>query len=122
MTIADNESAAENYFIATKLDQSQKGFNEAWNMIANCGAKICQSIFRKRKSDLYFDPSFSFIKALSSNRNGLDGLNSHCVIIDELAAIKNRDLYDLMIQSTSSRDQPLLTLHLHQWFRQGVYF
>lgn len=107
MTIADNESAAENYFIATKLDQSQKGFNEAWNMIAQ--SKDLSKYIRKRKSDLYFDPSFSFIKALSSNRNGLDGLNSHCVIIDELAAIKNRDLYDLMIQSTSSRDQPLLT-------------
>ena len=30
------------------------------------------------------------------------------VTIDELAAIKNRDLYDLMKQSTSSREQPLL--------------
>ncbi len=107
MTIADGESGAENYFIATKLDQSQKGFNEAWNMIAQ--SKALSKHIRKRKSDLYFDPNFSFIKALSSNRNGLDGLNSHCVIIDELAAIKNRDLYDLMRQSMSSRDQPLLT-------------
>ncbi|AFA49834.1 terminase large subunit [Acetobacterium woodii] len=107
MTVADGESGAENYFIATKQEQSSKGFNEAWNMI-----KQDQSLsrhIRKRKSDLFFDANFSFIKALASNVNGLDGLNSHCVIIDELAAIKNRDLYDLMIQSTSSRDQPLLT-------------
>jgi len=107
MTVADGESAAENYFIATKLDQSQKGFNEAWNMIAQ--SKVLSKHIRKRKSDLYFDPNFSFIKALSSNRNGLDGLNAHCVIIDELAAIKNRDLYDLMKQSMSARRQPLLT-------------
>lgn len=107
MTVADEESAAENYFIATKQEQSSKGFNEAWNMIKQ--DRSLSKYIRKRKSDLFFDANFSFIKALASNVNGLDGLNSHCVIIDELAAIKNRDLYDLMIQSTSSRDQPLLT-------------
>ncbi|MBC3796441.1 terminase large subunit [Acetobacterium tundrae] len=107
MTVADGESGAENYFIATKQEQSSKGFNEAWNMIKQ--DRSLTKHIRKRKSDLFFDANFSFIKALASNVNGLDGLNSHCVIIDELAAIKNRDLYDLMIQSTSSRDQPLLT-------------
>lgn len=107
MTVADGESAAESYFIATKREQSTKGFNEAWNMIKQDPTLLKR--MRKRKSDLYFDANFSFIMALASNVNGLDGLNLHCGIIDEMAAIKKRDLYDLMKQAGSSRDQPLLT-------------
>jgi phage terminase large subunit-like protein len=40
----------------------------------------------------------------------LDGLNSHCVIIDELHAIKDRNLYEVMKQSMSARRQPLLVM------------
>lgn len=120
MTLADGESAAENYFIATKLEQSQKGFTEAWNMIAQ--NKALSKHIRKRKSDLFFRPNFSFIKALSSNRNGLDGLNAHCVIIDELAAIKNRDIYDLLKQSTVSRRQPLITcISTNGFVRESIF-
>ena len=62
------------------------------------------------------------IKALASNTNSLDGLNSHCVIIDELAAIKNRDLYDLMKQSMSSRSQPLLfCITTNGFVRDGIF-
>lgn len=46
---------------------------------------LLSKYIRKRKSDLYFDSSFSFVKALASNSNGLDGLNAHMVTIDELA-------------------------------------
>ena len=48
---------------------------------------------KKRASDLYFDGNFGFIKALASNSNSLDGLDVHCGVIDELSAIKNRDIY-----------------------------
>lgn len=104
---ADDEGAPEIYFIATALDQAKKGFNEAWNMMRQ--SPDLRKHIRKRQSDLYFDYNMGFIKALASNSNSLDGLNGHFIIIDELAAIKNRDIYDLMKQSMSSRRQPLLT-------------
>lgn len=106
MEIGDGEGAAECYCVATKLDQAQKCFMEIHNMVKQ--SPLLSKHIRKRKSDLYFAPTMSFIKALASNSNGLDGLNAHMVTIDELAAIKNRDLYDLMKQSTSSREHPLL--------------
>lgn len=106
MLIGDGEGAAENYCVATKLDQAQKCFNEIHNMVKQ--SPLLSKHIRKRKSDLFFNPTLSFIKALASNSNGLDGLNGHMITIDELAAIKNRDLYDLMKQSMSSRNQPLL--------------
>lgn len=106
MLIGDGEGAAENYCVATKLDQAQKCFNEIHNMVKQ--SPLLKKHIRKRKSDLFFNPTLSFIKALASNSNGLDGLNGHMITIDELAAIKNRDLYDLMKQSMTARRQPLL--------------
>lgn len=107
LEVGDNEGAPEVYFIATKLDQSKKGFNATHNMVKQ-NQELGRYI-RKRQADLYSDFNLGFIQALASNSNGLDGLNSHAVIIDELSAIKNRDIYDLMKQSMSARKQPLLT-------------
>lgn len=107
LDIADEEGSPEVYFIATKLDQSKKGFDECHKMIMQ--SHHLKKHIRKRQSDLYSKFNFGVIKPLASNSNSLDGLNGHGIIIDELAAIKNRDIYDLMKQSMSARRQPLLT-------------
>lgn len=106
MLVGDNEGSPEVYNIATKLEQAKKGFNECYKMVQQ--SHYLNRHIKKRKSDIYFHANYGFIQALASNSNGLDGLNSHMVTIDELAAIKNRDIYDLMKQSMGSRRQPLL--------------
>lgn len=118
--IGDDEGAPEIYFIATALDQAKKGFNETWNMVRQ--SPDLRRHIRKRQSDLYFSFNMGFIKALASNSNSLDGLNGHFINIDELAAIKNRDIYDLMKQSMSSRRQPLLnTITTNGFVRDGIF-
>ena len=106
MLLADGEGAPEVYALATKREQAMKLYTECVHMWRQSPA--LRSVIRKRQSDLYAAASMGFIRALASNTNGLDGLNSSCAIIDELAAIRDRDLYDLMKQSMSSRRQPLL--------------
>ena len=106
MLVGDGEGSPEIYNIATKFEQAQKGFQECYKMIQQ-SPELSRHL-KKRKSDIYFPANYGTIKALASNSNGLDGLNAHMVTIDELAAIKNRDIYDLMKQSMSSRRQPLL--------------
>lgn len=106
MLVADGEGSPEVYNIATALEQAKKGFSEAHKMVKQ-SPELSRNI-KKRQSDLYFPFNLGFIKALASNSNSLDGLNGHCITIDELSAIKNRDIYDLMKQSMSSRSQPLL--------------
>lgn len=106
LLVNDGEGAPEIYNIATAREQAMKGFNAALNMIKQ-SPSLSQHV-KKRKSDLYFPYNMGFIKALASNAHSLDGLDAHGVIIDELAAIKNRDLYDLMKQSMGARSQPLL--------------
>jgi phage terminase large subunit-like protein len=118
--VADGEGSPEIYFIATALDQAKKGFNETWNMIRQ--SPDLKGHVKKRQSDLYFPHNMGFIKALASNSNSLDGLNGHFIIIDELAAIKNRDIYDLMKQSMSSRTSPLLTtISTNGFVREGIF-
>lgn len=108
MLIADYEGAAEIYSVATKKDQAKKVLTEAVNMIKQ--SPELRAVIKKRRNDVYFPATSSIFEALASDSNTLDGLNSHAVIIDELHAIRDRNLYEVMRQSTSSRRQPLLVM------------
>ena len=108
MLIADYEGAAEIYSVATKKDQAKKVLTEAANMRKQ--SPELRAITTKRRNDIYFSATSSFFEALASDSNTLDGLNSHAVIIDELHAIRDRNLYEVMKQSTSSRNQPLVVM------------
>ena len=108
MMIADGEGSAECYSVATKKDQASKAFKSACAMQAQ--SPEIRAIINKRRTDMYMPSTFSSFEPLSSDSDTLDGLNSHLVIIDELHAIKDRNLYDVMKQSTSSRRQPLVVM------------
>ena len=97
LLINDDEGAPEVYNVATAHDQAAKGFNNAWRMVLTSPA-LGRHV-RKRVSDLYCDLNMGSIKALSANTNHLDGLDISGAIVDELAAMKNRDLYDLTIRA-----------------------
>lgn len=102
----DKEGAPQIYNVATMLDQAKLGFNAAHKMIKQ--SPLLSRHVQKRAADLYFPPNFGFIKALASNTNSMDGLDVHGAVIDELSAIKNRDIYDLVKQAMGARRQPLL--------------
>lgn len=108
MMIADGEGSAECYSVATKKDQASKAFKSACAMRAQ--SPEIRVIINKRRTDMYMPSTFSSFEPLSSDSDTLDGLNSHLVIIDELHAIKDRNLYEVMKQSTSSRRQPLVVM------------
>lgn len=106
--IADNEPGAEVYSVATKKDQAKIIFDELNNMVRQSPELI--KVCKKRKSDLYFSLTMSKCQPLGKNSDTLDGLNSSLVIIDELHAVKDRNLYEVMKQSQSARRQPLLIM------------
>ena len=108
LLVADYEGAAEIYSVATKKDQAKKALTEAVNMIKQ--SPELRALIKKRRNDVYFPATASKFEALASDSNTLDGLNSHGVIIDELHAIRDRNLYEVMKQSTSSRRQPLVIM------------
>jgi len=106
MTANDDEFAPETYNVATKFEQAKKGFDNCLKMLNQSPA--LRQHFRKRAFDIYCDLNMGVIKALASNTNTLDSLDVSCGVIDELAAIKNRDLYDLIKQAGAARVQPML--------------
>lgn len=108
MLVADYEGAAEIYSVATKKDQARKTLTEAVNMVKQ--SPELRAVIKKRRNDIYFPATASKFEALASDSNTLDGLNSHAVIIDELHAIRDRNLYEVMRQSTTSRRQPLVIM------------
>jgi len=108
MLVADGEGGAECYSVATKKDQARITFSEAVNMVRQ--SPDLSRHLKKRKTDIYFPLTFGKIEALASDSNSLDGLNSHCVVMDELHAIKDRNLYEVMKQSMSARRQPLMVM------------
>lgn len=120
LLINDDEGAPEIYNVATKKDQANKGYTAVLNMRKQ--SKLLSKYTRKRAGDLYCEMNMGFIKPLASDTGTLDSLDSHCVIIDELAAIKNRDLYDLMKQSMGAREQPILfCITTNGFVREGIF-
>lgn len=120
MLVDDGEGSPQIYNLATMLDQAKLGFNAAHKMVKQ--SPLLAKHIRKRAADLYFSRNMGFIKALASNSNSLDGLDTHCAVIDELAAIKDRDLYDLIKQSMGARSQPMLfTISTNGFIRGSIF-
>ena len=116
----DGEGSPQIYNVATKLDQAKLGFNAAHKMVLQSPA-LSRHI-KKRTSDLYCSKNMGFIKALASDSSSMDGLDTHGGTIDELAAIKNRDIYDLVKQSMSARLQPLLfCISTNGFVRENIF-
>lgn len=120
MLLADGEGAPQVYNLATARDQAELGFNACQRMILQ--SPVLLKHIRKRKKDLYCTDNMGYIMTLSSDTKHLDGLDVHCAVVDELAAITNRDTYDLAIQGMSARAQPLLfTITTNGFVRGGIF-
>lgn len=107
MLIADNEAGAEVYSASTKLAQSKIIFNECLNMVKQ--SPDLRKHLKKRKTDLYFEATMSKFEPLGAKYSTMDGLNGHCIVIDELHEC-DRGLYEVLKQSQSARQQPLLLM------------
>lgn len=120
MLFADKENGPEVVSAATKKDQAKVVWNEARNMV-----KKSPSLNRRAKclvaevKTAFNDGSF---RPLSSDSNTLDGLNLHCAIIDELHAIEDKNLYDVLVDGMSAREQPLtLIISTAGTVREGIF-
>lgn len=106
MMIADGEPGAEIFAVATKKDQAKIIWSEAKRMV-----KKSPSLLRRIKplvADMVSSFNDSSFRPLGSDSNTQDGLNVHCALLDEIHAWKSKDLYDVIVDGTSSRDEPLI--------------
>jgi len=108
MLVGDGEPGPEVYAVATKKDQAKIIWNESKRMVRKSPAllKRIKPLVAELSSELYNDGTF---KPLASDSDTLDGLNVHCVLMDEIHQWKNgKALYDIMADGVTARDQPLI--------------
>ena len=106
MLTQDGEGGAEVFCVANKKDQAKIVWEEAIRMIKQSPA-LAKRI-RCLVTGAYYDKTNSILKALASDSNSLDGLNTHFCICDEIHAWKDKNLLDVMYDSMSAREQPIL--------------
>ena len=121
MLLADGEPGAEIYSAATKKDQASIVFNEACNMRKK--SNFLATRIAAPRGNLHVIATSSKFEPQSSEEDTLDGLNSHCLLIDELHAHKDRKLYDVLYESTKARRQPLtIAITTAGFDRQGICY
>ncbi len=105
LLIADGEGGPEIYSAATKRDQAKIIWSEAVRMIKKSPAfsKRVKCLVSRIRCD-YNEGTF---EPLGSDSNKLDGLNVHGALIDELHAIKDKNIYDVIKDGMTAREQPL---------------
>jgi phage terminase large subunit-like protein len=110
MQVADGEFGSEVYSLATKEDQAKLIWLEAKRMckkspVLNKRLKGLVKVITGREDQGFEDTLF---KPLGSDSDSLDGLNTHCALMDEIHAWTNMNLYDVIYDSMTARDQPML--------------
>ncbi len=105
---------------ATKKDQAKIVFDESLNMVKQ--SPYLSKHIRKRKTDMYLEATFSTFTPLVSDSNSLDGLNCSFCSCDEIHAWKTRDLYDVIMQSMSAREQPIMfVISTNGFVRESIF-
>lgn len=99
------EGGAEVYSVATKRDQAKIVWDEAKRMVKKSPA-LAKRI-RCLVNGLFYDRTESVMKALASDSNSLDGLNTFFGVADEVHAWKDKNLLDVIYDSMSAREEPI---------------
>lgn len=122
MLVGDGEAGPEVYAVATKKDQAKIIWLESKRMVKKSPAlvKRIKPLVAELSSEDFNNGTF---KPLGSDSDTLDGLNVHCVLMDEIHQWKNgKSLYDIMADGTSARTQPLVYItSTAGTIRQDIY-
>lgn len=108
MLVGDGEPGPDVYAVATKRDQAKIIWQESKRMVKKSPSLLrrIKPLVAELSSEDFNNGSF---KPLASDSDTLDGLNVHCVLMDEIHQWKNgKALYDIMADGTTAREQPLV--------------
>lgn len=108
LMIADGEPGAEVYAVATKEDQAKIIWKEAKRMVKKSPAlnKRIKCLVKEIVGLGRYEDSF--FKPVGSDSDTLDGLNVHGACMDEIHAWKDKNLYDVIYDGMTAREQPML--------------
>ncbi|NEX63451.1 terminase large subunit [Noviherbaspirillum galbum] len=105
LLFADGEPGAEVYSAAADREQAAIVFEMAKGMVDASAALRTRS--RSFKRSIIVGSTNSSYKVLSSDAYTKHGLSAHGIVVDEVHALPNRELWDVLTTSTGARRQPL---------------
>lgn len=105
LSFFDGEPGAEGYSVATKRDQSKISFNDCRRLVLSSGLKSRISV---QVANLHRDDTASKLEPLGADHDSTDGLNPNVVLVDEMHAMKDRGMLDVMETATGAREQPVI--------------
>jgi phage terminase large subunit-like protein len=108
LQVADGEGGAEVYAVATKEQQAKIVWMESKRMVKK--SPVLSKRIKTLVKELNADFNDSTFKPLGSDSDSLDGLNVHGASLDEIHAWKDKNLYDVIVDGTSAREQPLIVM------------
>lgn len=94
------------YSLATKKDQAKILWSAARAMIKL--SPRLKTIFEERTHDILMPSKLGEFKALSSTSDSLDGLNPLVANLDECHAIKDRNLYGVIVSAFGAQPEGLM--------------
>lgn len=104
--LAGGEMGAECYTSASKRDQAKIAWDMAKAIISR--SPLLEKRFNCIREGIFVKPhQDSFFKALSKESKKQDGANAHISHIDELHAITDTNIIDVMWDSSKTREQPI---------------
>ncbi len=92
----------------TKKDQAKIIWLEAKRMVKK--SPVLLKRIKPLVAEMVADFNDSFFKPLGSDSDTLDGLNVHGALLDEIHAWKDKNLYDVIVDGTGTREQPLILI------------
>ncbi len=111
LTICDNEPGAEVYAVAADTKQARIVHDNARIMVEESPdlAEVCEVT----RDSIVHQDSHSAYKVISSDAKTKHGFRPHGVILDEMHAQPNRDLYEALKKSMVKRRQPVMMIISH---------
>ena len=100
----DKKLLDNNYL--TKKDQAKIIWLEAKRMVKK--SPVLRKRIKPLVAEMKSDFNDSFFKPLGRDSDSLDGLNVHGALLDEIHAWQDQNLYDVIVDGTSSREEPLI--------------
>ncbi len=108
LLVADNEPGAEVYGAACDREQAGIVYNVASGMVKRSPALLKKLNVRDSTKRIIYPRAGSFYRVLSADVENKHGFNSHGVVVDELHAHPNRNLWDVLTEGAgAARRQPL---------------
>lgn len=121
--IASGEGGAQVFCTANKLDQAKLLYNESKNMINQ--SAVLSKLVKRTRTTLQTKDSlgmFNEFSPLGGDSTTQDGLNPSLAIYDEIHASKTDDLYSVIKQGMSAREEPLMIqITTNGFVREGLF-